>query len=62
MAPSGKKKEKPKERLDAATVVSHFVKRKKTAKENSKKCVYHCARGTTTSDSAHDADSKNQYL
>lgn len=63
MAPSGKKKEKPKERPDAATMVSHFVKRKKKkGKKKDKACAYHCACGTTTLYSAHDSDSKNQYL
>lgn len=40
MAPSGKKKEKPKERPDAATMVSHFVKRKKKRERKKTKHVH----------------------
>lgn len=51
--------EKPKERPDALTMVSHFVKRKKEKKSRN---VYHRDHGTTASYFVHDSDSKNQYL
>lgn len=56
--------EKPKERPDALTMVSHFVKRKK---EKKSRTVYHRDHGTymyiyMASYFVHDSDSKNQYL
>lgn len=53
-------KEKPKERPDALTMVSHFVKR--NIRREQAELLCYCAHGTAASHLVYDSDSKNQYL
>lgn len=58
--PGREEKEKPKERPDALTMVSHFVKR--NIRREQAELLCYCAHGTVASHLVYDSDSKNQYL